>query len=61
MKPQVDNMVSFSKSDYEGLQEAYNNAVAAGIEVFTFNDNEYIVSYAKYLIEYLSGGFTSKT
>lgn len=39
------------------FRTAYSDAVAANVDVFTFDDNEFLVGYAKYLIEYLAMEF----
>jgi len=36
---------------------AYKDAVAAKKDTFLFDGNEFVVSYAKYLIEYLDSIF----
>ena len=35
------------------FRRAYKTAVKNNEEMFTFDDNVYVVSYAKYLLEYL--------
>ena len=35
------------------LQKKYDNAVKNKIDVFIYNGNEILTSYAKYLLEYL--------
>jgi hypothetical protein len=35
------------------LQKKYDNAVKNEIDVFTYDGNEILTSYAKYLLEYL--------
>lgn len=35
------------------LKKSYNNAINNSQEIFIFEDNELLVDYAKYLIEYL--------
>lgn len=47
------NTVSFDKQKLWRLKIAYKNAVHSKEEVFTFDNQEYLVAYAKYLIEYL--------
>ena len=39
--------------DLEELKMAYNKAVESGETQFVFKENNLLVSYAKYLIEYL--------
>ena len=36
------------------LQSAYDKAVAEGLDQFTFEGNEYVTQYAKYLLEYIN-------
>lgn len=45
----------FSKADLKRLKVAYKQAVDAGQDQFTFDGHEFVVGYAKYLIEYLEG------
>lgn len=45
--------VSFDRPTRDRLRKAYDAAVAAGVEAFTFEGREYFVSYAKYLLEFL--------
>jgi len=47
--------VSFDKAKLEALKKAYAQAVSAKQESFMFEGQELLASYAKYLIEYLSG------
>lgn len=47
------NSVEFTPEKRERLREAYKTAQEGGDDVFTFEDNEYVTNYAKYLIEYL--------
>jgi len=49
--------MEFTKKTYELLKKQYNEAVAANQTSFIFEGNELLVSYAKYLIEYLSTKF----
>lgn len=44
----------FDRPKYERLKARYAQAVAAHEEVFTFEGHDYLTSYAKYLIEYLT-------
>ena len=43
----------FDRAKLEKLKGAYRKALAAKEEMFTFEGDEYLVTYAKYLIEYL--------
>jgi hypothetical protein len=47
------NNVIFDKEKLENLKIFYKKAVDTKQEQFTFERNEYLTSYAKYLIEYL--------
>lgn len=47
------NSISFDRQTLDQLKEAYDRAVKAGHETFVFKGNVMLVSYAKYLIEYL--------
>jgi hypothetical protein len=42
------------------FKRAYQTALDNGIEVFTFQDNQYVPSYARYLIQYLESQFKEK-
>lgn len=46
-------MVSFDREKLERLKVSYGEAVRLNADSFRFDGNEYIVGYAKYLIEYL--------
>lgn len=45
--------VQFTPEKLEQLKNAYRTAINKKADSFTFEGNEYLVSYAKYLIEYL--------
>lgn len=45
--------VSFDRAKLGRLRIAHDKAVAAGLSQFEFEGNELLVSYARYLIEYL--------
>lgn len=49
--------MDFNKQSYESLKKQYNEAVESNQQSFVFEGNELLVSYAKYLIEYLSDKF----
>jgi hypothetical protein len=49
--------INFTPQKLADLKVAYEKAKAAGKESFVFEGNELLVSYAKYLIEYLEGQF----
>lgn len=46
-------MVQFNKADFESFKKMYESSKEKGNESFSFGGNEYLTSYAKYLIEYL--------
>jgi len=50
----MKDSVEISKEEFLELKELYHKNVKEGNEVFTFKGREVLVSYAKYLIEYLS-------
>jgi hypothetical protein len=47
-------MVQFSVEKFKALVRHYNAAVRTGQVSFTFEGDEYLVDYARYLIEYLA-------
>lgn len=49
----ADKMVTFTPEKTRRLQKRYNLAVANGEEKFTFEGDEYLTAYAKYLLQYL--------
>lgn len=53
-------VLRLSKADLERLKTAYRSAVDAGETQFTFDGHELVVSYAKYLIEYVEGQLKRK-
>ncbi|MDP2371906.1 hypothetical protein [Rhodoferax sp.] len=46
--------ISFTLGKARALRRAYTHAVETKQEQFTFEGNEYVTSYAKYLLEYLA-------
>lgn len=54
------NTVNFDKQKLAKLKSQYNKAIKDGKESFIFDSNELLVSYAKYLIEYLETIFNKK-
>jgi len=46
-------VLRFDKPMRERLRRAYEKAVNDNEAMFTFEDNEYVTNYAKYLLEYL--------
>lgn len=51
----MSDTMQFTSSDTKELRRIYKAAVAMGVESFTFKGHELLVSYAKYLLEYLEG------
>lgn len=50
-------MIEWTRPKYKALGRAYNAAVTAGLITFTFDGDEYVTGYAKYLLEYLKEKF----
>jgi len=48
-------MISFDKEKLKMLKKDYQSAVDNNAESFVFDGHELLVSYAKYMIEYLEG------
>lgn len=51
------DMMSFTEADLAKFKSAYDTAVKNNQQEFLFENHEYVVDYAKYLIEYLTGEF----
>jgi|WetSurSiteA1Bulk_404760.scaffolds.fasta_scaffold05678_4 hypothetical protein len=49
--------IAWTPGTLKRLKAAVEKAKAEGVEVFVFEDKEFFVPYAKYLIEYLEGEF----
>lgn len=49
----MPEMVDFDIPKRERLRTAYEQAIAAKQDQFQFEGNEYLVAYARYLLEYL--------
>lgn len=49
----MSTTIEFTPAKLRSLKAAYKKALANGVEHFTFEDKPLLVSYAKYLIEYL--------
>lgn len=47
--------VNFNSEKLSRFKMAYEAAVKTGAEVFTFECRDYVVGYAKYLIQHLEG------
>lgn len=58
----MDNtMVAFDTDKYHRLKKAYNQAVADKKSSFLFQENEFVTSYAKYVLEYLKPQFENES
>jgi hypothetical protein len=51
--------VVYTEESLARLKAVYKEAVEKGQDQYTLDGNEYLVAYAKYLIEYLDGVFKS--
>lgn len=47
----------FDQNKFEEFEAAYNEAVKNNKTQFTFEGNEVLVTYGKYLLEYLSKSY----
>lgn len=47
------NTITFDRQELSNLKRSYTVAIRNKKDQFTFKGNELLVSYAKYLIEYL--------
>jgi hypothetical protein len=45
--------VEFDRPKLDRLRAAIKAAEAAGVDTFAFDGHDYLVSYARYLVEYL--------
>ncbi len=50
-------MIGWTRPMYDRFRKAYAVAVKAGHESFVFDGNEFVTSYAKYLLEWLTTEF----
>jgi hypothetical protein len=53
----MSKKVDFDLKKAERLKRAYEEAIEVKAESFIFEGDEYLTSYAKYLLEHLSGVF----
>jgi len=53
----MSNTISVDKSTFLKLKKEYQNAVNTSKNIFIFDGNELLTTYAKYLIEYLTPMF----
>jgi hypothetical protein len=54
-------MISWTPERLQRFKKAYAKAVEANVETFKFDEKEFVVGYAKYLIEYLDNHFSGRT
>ena len=52
-----ENYVTFTPKKLTELKSAYKKALKGGKEIFSLDGYDYLIGYAKYLIEYLEGKF----
>jgi hypothetical protein len=50
--------VTWTPTKKRKFRRAYRHARARGLEQFTFDGNEFVTDYAKYLLEYLDAQFS---
>ena len=49
----MSDMITFDRPRLERLKVAYREAIKAHKDSFWFDEREYLIAYAQYLIEYL--------
>lgn len=54
------NMINFDQAKVKRLKKRYDKAVLDKEESFIFEDNEYLTTYAKYMLEYLDTLFKAR-
>lgn len=59
MNEAPEKMITWTSAMLRRFKVAYNKAVADNVDTFLFDGNEFVVGYAKYLIEYLDSRLTS--
>jgi hypothetical protein len=52
--------ITFTPALFKKLKSAYNKAVKENKDSFVFEGDEWLTSYAKYVIEYLTPKFKNK-
>lgn len=52
-----DKMISWNKEMVKRLRKAYDTAVKDQKTEFIFDENQYLTTFAKYLLEYLEPKF----
>lgn len=53
----MSNTISFNQESFKNFKKEYNLAVENNQEMFVFDGNDFLTSYAKYVIEYLKTKF----
>lgn len=53
----TDKVINWTPDMLKRFKRAYTKARDDKLEVFIFDDNQYVLSYARYLIEYLDSKF----
>lgn len=53
----MSEQIIFDVTTFKKFQKVYNQAVKDNQEQFEFEDKTFLVSYAKYVIEYLNSRF----
>jgi hypothetical protein len=53
----MSNTISFTPESFKNFKTDYNSAVENNHEMFVFDGNDFLTSYAKYVIEYLKTKF----
>lgn len=51
------SVIEFDKPLYEDLKTAYEKALVEGVDMFVWQGREMLVSYVKYVLEYLAERF----
>jgi hypothetical protein len=54
---QITNTMTINEISYQRLKKEYNTAVQHKIEIFTFEGEELLTDYAKYLLQWLQPKF----
>ena len=57
---QITNIMTINKVTYQKLKSEYDVAVKNKIEIFTFEGEELLTAYAKYLLQWLKPKFEIK-
>ena len=58
--PEIIEMIEFTPEKLKRFKKAYNKAVEDNNDVFTFSNHEFVVGYAKYMIEYLDSQYAQE-